>query len=367
MRTVGEMPVIDARRDAVRGCLLGGAVGDALGAPVEFDSLHDIRSRFGTGGVTDFAPAYGRLGAITDDTQMTLFTAEGIVRGRVRWDERGLCHLPSVVRHAYLRWLFTQDGDWSRSGDGFAHGHDEPDGWLVAQTVLHARRAPGNTCLAALRAEETASGRARNNSKGCGGVMRAAPAGAMARDRAFEVGCDVAALTHGHPSGYLPAGVLAATVAGLLDDMALEAALADARGQLVVHDGHQETLAALDAAIALGRRGLPAPADLETLGAGWVGDEALAIGVACALGAKGFDDGVLAAVNHSGDSDSTGSIAGNLLGAIHGVAAIPTRWLDALEARAIIDQVACDLHDVLAGRPPTWPSTHGWWDRYPGW
>ncbi|MSW92987.1 MAG: ADP-ribosylglycohydrolase family protein, partial [Actinobacteria bacterium] len=98
-----------------------------------------------------------------------------------------------------------------------------------------------------------------------------------------------------------------------------------------------------------------------------VGEEALAIGVACALGAKGFEDGVLAAVNHSGDSDSTGSITGNLLGAIHGVAAIPTRWLDALEARAIIDQIACDLHDALAGRPPTWPSTHGWWDRYPGW
>ena len=104
-----------------------------------------------------------------------------------------------------------------------------------------------------------------------------------------------------------------------------------------------------------------------TRGPGLAGALLVGAGVACALGAKGFEDGVLAAVNHSGDSDSTGSITGNLLGAIHGVAAIPTRWLDALEARAIIDQVACDLHDALAGRPPTWPSTHGWWDRYPGW
>lgn len=63
--------------DQVRGSLLGGAVGDALGAAVEFQSLAEIRSRFGPAGILDYAPAFGRLGAITDDTQMTLFTAEG--------------------------------------------------------------------------------------------------------------------------------------------------------------------------------------------------------------------------------------------------------------------------------------------------
>ncbi len=58
-----------------QGCLLGGAVGDALGAAVEFDSLEKIRSKFGSEGIRDPAPSYGRTGAITDDTQMTLFTA----------------------------------------------------------------------------------------------------------------------------------------------------------------------------------------------------------------------------------------------------------------------------------------------------
>ena len=54
-----------------RGCLLGGAAGDALGAPVELLSLAEIRQRYGPQGITACAEAYGRLGAITDDTQMT--------------------------------------------------------------------------------------------------------------------------------------------------------------------------------------------------------------------------------------------------------------------------------------------------------
>ena len=69
-------------RDRYRGCLLGGAVGDALGAGIEFASLADIRRQYGPAGVTGYVPCYGRSGAITDDTQMTLFTAEGLIRAR---------------------------------------------------------------------------------------------------------------------------------------------------------------------------------------------------------------------------------------------------------------------------------------------
>jgi ADP-ribosyl-[dinitrogen reductase] hydrolase len=72
------------RLDRIRGCLLGGAVGDALGAPVEFMSTDEIRAAFGPDGIEEFAFAYGRRGAVTDDTQMTLFTAEGLIRAEVR-------------------------------------------------------------------------------------------------------------------------------------------------------------------------------------------------------------------------------------------------------------------------------------------
>ena len=97
-----------SRRDRFLGCLLGGAAGDALGAPVEFMKRATILERFGPRGITSYAPAYGRTGAITDDTQMTLFTAEGLLRAYVRGERRGIGHVPSVVAHAYLRWLKTQ-------------------------------------------------------------------------------------------------------------------------------------------------------------------------------------------------------------------------------------------------------------------
>jgi ADP-ribosylglycohydrolase len=96
--------------DSIRGCLLGGAVGDALGAPVEFDAMERIRERFGPAGITELAEAYGRRGAITDDTQMTLFTAEGLIRAYVRGVTKGICHAPTVVDHAYARWLITHRG-----------------------------------------------------------------------------------------------------------------------------------------------------------------------------------------------------------------------------------------------------------------
>ncbi|MFM7786598.1 MAG: ADP-ribosylglycohydrolase family protein, partial [Gammaproteobacteria bacterium] len=198
------------------GCLLGGAVGDALGAPVEFMTRAQILQRFGPAGIRGYAPAYGGPGRITDDTQMTLFTAEGLIRAWVRGCLRGLSSCPDVTANAYLRWLHTQG---ERPARDIAVGMDAP-GWLFRQTELHSRRAPGSTCLSALRSMTSLGEPARNNSKGCGGVMRVAPVGLFAwrlagqesaRD-AFRLGTDLAALTHGHPTGSLTAGVLAVLV-----------------------------------------------------------------------------------------------------------------------------------------------------------
>jgi ADP-ribosylglycohydrolase len=90
--------------------------------------------------------------------------------------------------------------------------------------------------------------------------------------------------------------------------------------------------------------GMPTEAAIARLGQGWVAEEALAISVYCALVARSFRHGVILAVNHDGDSDSTGSIVGNLLGAMHGVKAIPAEWLEALELRDVITELADDLY-----------------------
>lgn len=343
-----------------RGCLLGGAVGDALGAAVEFDSLSAIRSRFGPEGLRDFAPYAGRLGAITDDTQMTLFTAEALLRlEHLHLRERS-DRLAGFGWRAYLRWLDTQgDGPRRRAAR-------DDDGWLIRQRELHASRGPGNTCLTSLREGRPGTPESPvNDSKGCGGVMRVAPAGFVAADP-FRAASELAALTHGHPTGWLSAGYLALLVHEVAGGATIDEGALRALVELRRHPGHEETSAAVERALALSRSPRAPALDVEALGAGWVAEEALAIGLFAALTAADFEAGVLLAVNHSGDSDSTGAIAGSLLGAAMGESAIPRRWIDRLELREVIERVADDLHRHHgAGSPPCPGEGSGCWSRYP--
>lgn len=351
------------------GCLLGGAAGDALGAPVEFLDRAEIARQFGPGGVTELAPAYGPPGKITDDTQMTLFTGEGLLRAWVRGWQRGITTYEGVTAAAYQRWLITQ-------GEGNLHGlHRGADGWLIRQPELHACRAPGSTCLEALRNMGSLGEMARNDSKGCGGLMRVAPVGLiMARlgiqdpvQEAFRLGASLCGLTHGHPTGQLAGGAFAAIICALATGSRLQAALAAAKNLLRTRADHTETLTALEAAETYAREGGKPVTSIFLLGEGWVAEEALAIAVYCALVAGDFREGVTMAVNHDGDSDSTGSIAGNLLGLIHGREAIPPHWLACLELREVIAQLARDLHDFPActqGTAAPWQSA--FLARYPG-
>jgi ADP-ribosylglycohydrolase len=350
---------MQARRslEHIRGCLLGGAVGDALGAPIEFDELAKIRSRFGPAGVRDYAPAYGRAGAFTDDTQMTLFTAEGLIRAQ--HDSHGRAIVSAAVYEAYLRWLETQSGE-------VAHTCSQR-GWLIEQELLHARRAPGHTCLAALRSGRMGTPEAPlNDSKGCGGVMRIAPAGLIGAPDPFELGCDLAAITHGHPTGYLAAGFLAQLLAEIASGASLQAAVTGAEAVLERAPSHEETLAAVKSATALAHTANGTPEEVESLGGGWIAEEAVAIGLFAALVAKDFEHGVLLAVNHGGDSDSTGSIAGNILGLLHGDAAIPGRWLGQLELDGLVCEVAHDLWSHFGEGAPERPDPCPDFHKYPG-
>jgi ADP-ribosylglycohydrolase len=356
------------RRARIAGCLLGGAAGDMLGAPIEFMDLAEIRRYFGPDGLREPTEAYGRVGAITDDTQMTLFTAEGILRGHNRWMSKGIASAPGVVRHAYKRWLHTQ-GDLVPKRDRV--GQIWPDGWLIGHEDLHARRAPGNTCLSALAGERFGTIEARlNDSKGCGAVMRVAPVGLFPFTDPFRTGAELGALTHGHPSGYLTSGFVAVLIDALRQGASLDRAIEIADLALAPWEGADETQKAVGAASQLAERGEePAPELVESLGAGWVAEEALAIALYCALVARDFEHGVLLGVNHSGDSDSTGAIAGNILGTALGVQAIPERWLAVLELRNVIEQMATDLdrHHEPFDSDDLWSTTSPDCDRYPGW
>jgi ADP-ribosylglycohydrolase/protein-tyrosine phosphatase len=333
-------PTLDER---VLGCLLGGAVGDGLGYAVEFSSLAEIRCRFGEQGLR--APVYeeDRL-VVSDDTQMTMFTAEGLICAHEWRTDRGTVSIVGAVWRAYLRWLRTQ-GEAST-----ARIESAEEGWLVGEKVLWHRRAPGNTCLSALRARSDGSpGRARNDRKGCGGVMRVAPVGLLPEhfdaERAFDLAADVAALTHGHPSGYLSAGTLATLVRLTVDGVPLKDAGARALQPLEARAGHEETSAMMKQALELASKAGDPARDVATLGLGWVGEEALGIGVYAAIVGQDFEDTVAIAANHDGDSDSTASIAGQIRGAAEGVFVIPHAWIRRLD---VFDPLVTLAHDLAA-------------------
>ncbi len=134
-----------------KGCIMGGAIGDALGAPIEFMSIDQIRSTFGHQGLTDYSKVYGRKGAITDDTQMTLFTAEGLILSKIRQEYQGDEGVIFADYHALLRWLSTQETNLQ---DNLIQNHGTcsiVDGVLTGYKEFFSLRAPGNSCLSSLK------------------------------------------------------------------------------------------------------------------------------------------------------------------------------------------------------------------------
>lgn len=321
-------------RDHFRGCLLGGSIGDALGYAVEFMSMGKIKEQFGEGGIRDLQIDARGKAIISDDTQMMLFTAEGILNA---WkDSVNPAH---AIWESYLRWYSTQ---------GYPLDDRLKKGSLIELEELQHQRAPGNTCLQALSTGQMGNRNTiLNNSKGNGGVMRVAPVGLVyVKDsfKAFRVGCESAMITHSHPTGYLSAGVLAAILSEILSGTDLRTSVEKALAILSDYSDSTQTKEAVEKALRLIDFKVEPKEALKLLGPGWIAEEALAIGIYCSLKySDNFKEGLLCSVNHSGDSDSTGMVTGNILGAYLGCDSIPFDWLLNVELGNVTSGVADEL------------------------
>jgi ADP-ribosylglycohydrolase len=350
-----------------KACLIGGAIGDALGAPIEFDTLKSIIQKYGESGVQNYVEYRNGTGEFTDDTQMTLFTAEGLLRACHRSVLRGIeSDLNGIMYMSYLRWLQTQGYKNSRN-------LEFNDGWLINRKELFKLRAPGNTCLSALTGETVGKlDKPINDSKGCGTIMRVAPIGLFFNDnneKAFKVACEASAITHSHPTGYLSAGFFASVISDLTKGIRLLEAVDNAKLILKNWQKHEETLEAVDKCLNLYELNKHNSTHLfettEKLGGGWVAEEALSISLYCSLiHENDFRNGVILSINHSGDCDSTGSITGNILGLINGMSSIPGEWITNLKYKDIVLDTAADLFIKFKGN--TYEPDENWWGRYPG-
>jgi ADP-ribosylglycohydrolase len=305
-----------ASKDQFLGCLLGVAIGDALGFPVERLSLAQIHRRYGPEGVRDFVSGERYPpGTYSDDTQLTLATARALLQA----GEGNLDQIAEALALEYLAWYRSPE----------------------------SARGPGRTTLAAcanLSAGIPWRESGIRESKGCGSAMRVAPIGLYFhgdKEKLIAVARASSVITHAHPTGVGAAVLNAYTVACLLDGVAP----GDLLHELLpmASSASAELAAVLGIVQSYGRLG-PAAAFAQ-IGETGSAEEVFASAVFCFLRKpEDFRATVLAAANSNGDSDSIAAMAGGFSGACNGVQGIPEKWLQAVENRQEIEELSLALH-----------------------
>lgn len=334
-------------QDKCRGSLVGGAIGDALGYPVEFVySFEEIKAKYGEEGITVYDTSYPWLdekfdkALFSDDTQMTLYTAEGLLETERSWKP-----IVATICNAYLAWFGRQAGKKVRiSYDSELSKIDE----------LNQRRAPGNTCLSALLSIYNGKD-PMNSSKGCGGIMRVAPIGlygathGWSLEEVAKLAGEAAELTHLHPLSTYSSAVLAVIVQicvsaeGPVDVSRFKSIVG--KSLEVVSGVYGADAPAMEDFQKLIRKALQLEDNLlrdweiieNGLGGGWVAEKTLAIAVFSVIRhINDFNACMICAVNHGGDSDSTGAVAGNIIGAIIGYEAIPDKFTKSIQLKELL-------------------------------
>ncbi len=335
----------------IRGSLLGGAAGDALGYSVEYLNREQIEERYGKDGLLGYDMT-NDIAIISDDTQMTLFTANGLLFGKTRRCMRGeQLPYPGYLAVAYRDWFRTQ-----RRVP--AQGRQRSYCWLSQVPELQHRRAPGATCLRVIESQSFGTPeKPANQSRDSGGLTRVAPIGLFfdpkehPQARIDRLGAEAAAITHGHVLGWLPAAAFVHMLSRITYGGAQGADLPEliretdaAMAELYGSERAEPLGALLRRAIRLAASPVSDLEGIRQLGEGWMAEETLAIACFCLLRYhQTFGSCIIAAANHDGDSDGTASLAGSLLGALLGVEEIPEFFLESLELREVIEELAWDL------------------------
>ncbi len=329
-------------RSRYEGCLLGGAIGDAYGAPVEFMKLKRIKKLFGEKGLTKLI-ANNKYGGIrfTDDTQLTLFTADGLLRSAVK--DGKVSYPPDYDT------MFASYRNWYKV---CCQNKDVKNGWISKIKGLRGEKCSGKTIMSTLsQAKKGSLSHPINQSKSCGGVMRSAPIGLMYNknpEEAFDVAVNATALTHGHPISYLAAGVYAAMIANLVNGESIYDSITNSMQILRKQEHSEELCEIIDKAIDLAFNDQIEPqVAMKELGHGWDADEAVAMAVYASLKTpNNYEQVLINSINHDGDSDTVASIAGGIVGTALGIEKIPSHLRKKVAMERVIIDVARDLFNA---------------------
>jgi ADP-ribosylglycohydrolase len=363
--------------DKYKAVILGLAIGDALGAPTEFKSMASIRAKFGPDGITDMSECDGKF---TDDTQMTVALAEGLLDA---WDDHVfqraedlLLLLLGFLERVDLR-MAEESAAWAVNAapapiPNNLRGHmANPD--TVMPYIANRfkkwafgpknNRAPGTTCMAGCRALKAGKRWTESgvmSSKGCGSAMRSSPVGLVYSDpdTLEKIARASSIVTHGHQAALDAAHAAALVVRALLDGTLPRNLLGIVTDVCVKDDRFHKLLMKVEQLVADTINGTITPEVAQThahLGESWTGDEAVASALYCFLLAfergEGYVETVRYGANTCGDSDSIAAIAGSFAGAFWGIGGrgVPEVWIEQVEDATELELLAQRLYDLAQG------------------
>ncbi len=327
------------------GCLLGLAVGDALGFTVDDKSWEEICRDYGPNGLLGYDLVNGTA-QVTGYTQLAAFTLNALLLSISRGSRE------------YLRYTVQGLREWARN----QQFHRDPEKslcWVAKPKELRRHLNRDARMLDALRFSQLGRPDAPLNRNTGAGVLPGAVAigmfyrpERMTPERIGALSFDAACLTHGDRETELAAAVLAYTVAGVLQhpestlQTQVEAAMGAADRQF--GEAFPQEMAQLTARLKLalqlaGQPDIPSQAAMERLGC-LTAAQCLAGGIYAAVLCSGdFDVGMIAAVNHSGCSAATGAVTGALLGAALGAEALPDFYVEELDCLPWLRELAKDI------------------------
>ena len=333
-----------------RGCLLGMAVGDAMGYAIDGKTWAEIQDAYGPNGLLGYDLQESEFAQITSYTQFAAFLCNGLLlsvsRGKVD----------------YLRYAKLSLKEWLRS----QHFYRDPETslcWLAKLPQFRRKQCRDARMLDDLRLEMYGSTDSpRNNNNAPGAITSAVSVGLFYNPRRLSpeqvgtVSGELVALTHGNPEAFLSGVVLAYAITGILQEP--DVPLADQFQQAIrVMDGQfrsrffqaEELAMQLRRAIALAKSGtVDIQEGMEQLGCMDAPQCLAGAMYACLLYPNDFDSAIITAVNHSGMSAAVGAVTGAILGAKLGEDALPDFYLESLDCA---DALRCLAEDMVSGAP----------------
>ena len=344
-----------AKQNFYRGCLLGMAVGDAMGYTVDDRSLEQIRQDYGPEGLLGYDLVNG-YADVSSYTQLAAFAGNGLLLGLTRGQMQG-------IMAPYVRYIALAEREWSQT-QRYSGNPERSVCWVSRDRELRGRRCMDTRMLDTLsRGRPGSMEEPVNRFVTPGAVTVAIPVGMFFnplrtdREEIDRLGAEAVALTHGAPQAFLSGGVLAHIISRLiwdgprsLKELVKESieALQDGFGR-EYHRQANEVRDGLNMALRLAASHNVSCSDaMEHLKCTTV-PEILAGAVYAALCYENnFDEAMITAVNHSGCSAAVGAVTGAILGAKLGEEAIPDFYLEPLETVELLRELA---DDMLQGCP----------------